>query len=186
MDRLLPDGTRPSEAFSRAKVRFTPEEDAKLKRFVQKSGKKVDWKKISVLMKTKSPRQCRERYNNYLKPDETTSPWSSEEDTLILKKYTEVGSKWIEIAKCVTGRAPNSVRIRVRELVKHPGSYQTMISSNINETSILSERKPVLTAHSFSGINSSEEDFSSPLLPLADTSRFTEGFYYDEEFGCCY
>lgn len=97
---------------------FTPEEDEKLKRLVKDSGDRPIWKSISAKMNGKSPRQCRERYKNYLSPSLLHHEWSPEEDRLILEKHQELGNRWMAISRCLKGRSGNSVRNRWQILTR--------------------------------------------------------------------
>lgn len=92
-------------------MKFSPVDDAKLIKLVSKMDK-VDWVKISHKMKNKTPRQCRERWNNYLNPELHQVEWSEEEDTLLMNKFNEIGAHWNEIAKFFKGRSGNNVRNR--------------------------------------------------------------------------
>jgi hypothetical protein len=49
------------------KSRFTQLEDSYLKTLVEKHGIK-DWSLISSLMTKRNPRQCKERWKNYISP----------------------------------------------------------------------------------------------------------------------
>jgi hypothetical protein len=40
------------------------------------------------------------------------SPWTTEEEEIILEKYKEVGSKWVLIASFLCGRTGNDVKNR--------------------------------------------------------------------------
>lgn len=92
-------------------MKFSPVDDAKLIKLVSKM-EKVDWVKISHKMKNKTPRQCRERWNNYLNPDLHQVEWSEQEDILLMNKFNEIGAHWNEIAKYFNGRSGNNVRNR--------------------------------------------------------------------------
>ena len=80
------------------KNKFTPEEDKKLQSLIQKYGA-GDWLNISQMMGTRNPRQCRERWNNYLNPQLRVDPWTIEEDKLLVMKYQELGPHWAKIAR---------------------------------------------------------------------------------------
>lgn len=100
------------------KVKFSPEEDAKLLNLVQQYGAK-NWIKISQLMETRNPRQCRERYNNYINPNLRKDEWKKEEDDLIEEKVLEFGPKWNKISKFFDNRSDYSIRNRWMMLERH-------------------------------------------------------------------
>ena len=99
------------------KNKFTPEEDRKLESLIQKYGA-GDWLNISQMMGTRNPRQCRERWNNYLNPQLRVDPWTIEEDQLLVMKYQELGPHWAKIARCFMHRSDNSVRNRWQLLLR--------------------------------------------------------------------
>lgn len=100
------------------KVKFTPEEDAHLLQLVQQFGAK-DWIKISSLIGTRNPRQCRERFKNYLNPELRRDQWTREEDDLLEMKYKEYGAKWNKIAKFFVNRSDNALRNRWMMIARH-------------------------------------------------------------------
>jgi hypothetical protein len=89
---------------------FTPDEDQRLLMLRNRYGS--DWKLISVGMRTRSARQCRERYRNYLNPKRKAAAWEAHEDLVILERYRERGMQWAEIAQLLPGRTPVDVRNR--------------------------------------------------------------------------
>lgn len=91
--------------------KFTAEEDARLIELVRIHGNKA-WKKIASIMKTRTTRQCRERYINYLSPSVTNGPWSAEEDQLLIEKVQEMGPKWSKIVKFFTSRSDVNIKNR--------------------------------------------------------------------------
>lgn len=105
-----------------SKNKFSPEEDRRLKHIVLNAGNFVDWQVISMEMKNKTARQCRERYNNYLKPGLKKDDWTPKEDEIIWQKYKEFGSRWNVITKFLKGRTGNSVRNRILALKRRSKS----------------------------------------------------------------
>ena len=105
------------------KIKFTEEEDVKLHRLVMQFGTK-DWIKISQLMETRNPRQCRERWNNYVNPALRTDPWTPEEDMILDQKYAEYGPKWNKISKFFVNRSDNNIRNRWMMLARHRAKQQ--------------------------------------------------------------
>jgi hypothetical protein len=89
---------------------FSREEDSLLLQLVEQHGRQ-SWNSIASFMQSRTSRQCRDRYNNYL--DESRSSldqWTAAEDEMIRSRYQEVGPKWAEIARCLNGRKGNDVK----------------------------------------------------------------------------
>jgi hypothetical protein len=93
------------------KTKFSADEDAKLQQIVQEFGTD-DWVLVAFLHGTRNPRQCRERYQNYLAPSLRADPWTAQEDALLLEKCAQYGTKWNKIAEFFTDRSDNSLRNR--------------------------------------------------------------------------
>ncbi|OHT05387.1 hypothetical protein TRFO_05984 [Tritrichomonas foetus] len=93
------------------KIKFTEEEDQRLKYFVRLYGTK-NWNIVSRFMGSRNARQCRERYNNYLNPKLRKEAWSPEEDRLLSQKYAEFGARWNKIAKFFKNRSDINIRNR--------------------------------------------------------------------------
>jgi hypothetical protein len=100
------------------KLKFSPEEDELLVSLVREYGVK-DWIKVASLMGTRNPRQCRERYKNYLDPDLRRGGWTPQEDELLEAKYKEYGVKWNKIARFFVNRSDISLRNRWQVLARH-------------------------------------------------------------------
>ena len=98
--------------------KFTVDEDNKLKSIICRLGTK-DWNAVSRVMGTKNPRQCRERWRNYLNPTLKNEEWTLDEDIILVQKYKEYGSRWSKIAKFLRGRSVNSLRNRWQALLKN-------------------------------------------------------------------
>ena len=102
---------------------FTTQEDQILLNLVQKIGSK-NWEKISKLMPGRSPKQCRDRYCNYLSEPHKPGPWMPEEDDLLLHFLSLIGPKWVEISRYIPGRSGSNVKNRwYKHLIKNY-SYQ--------------------------------------------------------------
>jgi hypothetical protein len=99
------------------KLPFTPEEDAMLLGLVRQLGHK-HWLYIASWMPHRSPRQCRERWLNYLNPELSQSPWTPAEDDTLRAKYAELGPKWVKISKCLSNRSVNNIKNRALVLDK--------------------------------------------------------------------
>ncbi|KAI9864973.1 MAG: hypothetical protein M1824_004071 [Vezdaea acicularis] len=88
---------------------WVPGEDAYLLNLVQTQGAH-NWVRISQLIGSRSPKQCRERYHQNLKPTLNHEPISPEEGILIERLVGEMGKRWAEIARRLNGRSDNAVK----------------------------------------------------------------------------
>ena len=94
---------------------FSQSEDQKLQQLVEKFGQN-DWGLIARKMGDRTPRQCRDRWKEYLSPTLLSTAWTPEEDELLRKKYEQYGAKWSLISNMIRGRSETSVKNRWRLL----------------------------------------------------------------------
>lgn len=69
-----------------------------------------NWVRISNGIQTRSPKQCRERFHQNLKPNLNHDPITPEEGILIEQMVAEMGKRWAEIARRLRGRSDNAVK----------------------------------------------------------------------------
>lgn len=90
--------------------KFTAQEDRQLLILVEIY--KFNWKKISIEMKNRSVRQCKERYYHYLSPNINKNDWSHEEDVLLLSSVEKYGKKWKALESLFNNRTEVDIRNR--------------------------------------------------------------------------
>ncbi|OHT09882.1 r2r3-MYB transcription factor [Tritrichomonas foetus] len=103
---------------STLKKKFTDFEDNIILEMVEKYGTHY-WKNISQVLGTRTPRQCRERWRHYLKPEINYSSWTLEEDRILETNFSEFGPKWSIIATFIPGRTQVNVKNRWARLCRH-------------------------------------------------------------------
>ncbi|KAK8836222.1 hypothetical protein M9Y10_039854 [Tritrichomonas musculus] len=96
---------------TKSRVPFSVEEDEKIKSLVNQYGTR-QWQLVASFMDGRTPKQCRDRYSNYLVPGYFKGEWSNEEDELLTRLFSQFGPKWSIIQKSFPGRSPNSVKNR--------------------------------------------------------------------------
>lgn len=88
---------------------WVPEEDQLLLQLVREQGPN-NWVRISQHMHYRSPKQCRERFHQNLKPSLNRDPISAEEGLMIERMVDEMGKRWAEIARRLGNRSDNAVK----------------------------------------------------------------------------
>ena len=88
---------------------WSQQEDAYLVQLVHQQGA-LNWVRIAQIIGSRSPKQCRERFHQNLKPTLNHEPISAEEGLLIERLVGEMGKRWAEIARRLHGRSDNSVK----------------------------------------------------------------------------
>jgi hypothetical protein len=91
------------------KNKFSTAEDARLAEVVNLLGCR-DWAEVAAHIPRRNPRQCRERWKNYVNPTIMRLPWSPSEEALLEEKLAQLGPKWQVIAKFFPNRSRNYVK----------------------------------------------------------------------------
>ncbi|PIN20542.1 Transcription factor, Myb superfamily [Handroanthus impetiginosus] len=121
---------------------WSPEEDAKLKAYIEKYGTGGNWialpQKIGLKRCGKS---CRLRWLNYLRPNIKHGGFTEEEDNIICSLYISIGSRWSIIAAQLPGRTDNDIKnywnTRLKKKIlgrrKQPNTNRFSIPKDVNE-----------------------------------------------------
>ncbi|KAM9408423.1 v-myb avian myeloblastosis viral oncogene homolog-like 2b [Pholidichthys leucotaenia] len=96
----------------KVKVKWTQEEDDKLKALVQKLGPN-DWKNIASHIPSHTEHQCQHRWFKVLDPELVKGAWTKEEDEKVIELVRLYGNKqWAMVAKHLKGRLGKQCRER--------------------------------------------------------------------------
>ena len=102
---------QPECAMSKAKTRFSVEEDYKLIMLVSTFGV-TNWKLIAEKMEKRTIRQCKERWVNYLQPGLNNNPWTRAEDLMLIEKVKLYGNSWAKIKQFFPRRTDINIKNR--------------------------------------------------------------------------
>ena len=145
---------------------FTKEDDAKLKNLITNKMFR-GWKDIAKQMPKFSPKQLRDRWHNYISPDNNFEPYTMEEDAIIAQKVAEIGTKWSIISSILVGRSDNSVKNRYNTVLKNTlTNKKTRVPQSVLE---------ITENNDSSGVNISE----------GSTRHVFPGICYDSSLKTC-
>jgi hypothetical protein len=150
------------------KVKFTDEEDDRLREAVEQCGTK-DWSMVARQMAGRSARQCRERWCNYINPTIANLPWTPAEEALLDEVFPEIGRKWKTLAKFFPQRSSNQIKnhwisrqkiLQSASLVRlNPNAVQSTTPDQPAEVDIVQLTSEGTTRFDFVWYNPDNEDF---------------------------
>ncbi|GMI99034.1 LATE MERISTEM IDENTITY2, myb domain protein 17 [Hibiscus trionum] len=89
---------------------WSPEEDEILVNYINKHGH-GSWRSLPKLAGLlRSSKSCRLRWANYLRPDRKRSPFTIEEENLVIQLHGLLGNRWASIASQLPGRTDNEIK----------------------------------------------------------------------------
>ncbi|XP_021751609.1 transcription factor RAX2-like [Chenopodium quinoa] len=166
---------------------WSPEEDAKLKDYIEKFGTGGNW--IALPQKAglkRCGKSCRLRWLNYLRPNIKHGEFSDEEDRIICSLYDSIGSRWSIIAGQLPGRTDNDIKNYWNTKLKK--KLMGNIITNTPNLNIINQKKftnnnfnPMFQNHHYpSSLSSPSSLLSHGVLPPSSSSypitmSFSEG-----------
>eukprot|EP00903_Cladosiphon_okamuranus_P011636 g10945.t1 len=94
---------------------WSSEEDDHLKRLVEQYGAKK-WNLLARAFPGRSGKQCRERWHNHVDAHIKKGEWTAEEDQILCEAQRQLGNKWSEMSRILTGRSENAIKNRFNSL----------------------------------------------------------------------
>lgn len=85
------------------------------------------WEEIAKKLPGQTPKQCHDRYANYLRDGLKSEPWTQEEDEMLIEMHKEIGPKWVKMMKRLPGRSGNDIKNRWH---KHLIKKEKLISNS--------------------------------------------------------
>lgn len=77
------------------------------------------WNSIAQCVPGRTPKQCRDRWVNYLQPTLKFDPWSENEDQLLVSLVNMHGTHWTKMKNHFPNRSSNSLKNRWYWLIKN-------------------------------------------------------------------
>ena len=105
---------------------WIPKEDDALYDMVKNMGMKkwseianeLNKKGLNAACKTRTGKQCRSRWLNHLDPNINKNPWTAQEEQTLLKLQGDLGNRWSEISRRMSGRTDNDVKNHYNSLLR--------------------------------------------------------------------
>ncbi|KAK4367878.1 hypothetical protein RND71_011670 [Anisodus tanguticus] len=135
---------------------WSPEEDAKLKAYIEQHGTGGNW--ITLPQKVglkRCGKSCRLRWLNYLRPNIKHGEFTEEEDNIICSLYMSIGSRWSIIAAQLPGRTDNDIknywntRLKKKLLLcnKQRKDHRPRTGYNHNKLEMMKEHENLFASH---------------------------------------
>jgi hypothetical protein len=119
---------------------FERKEDELLLELVRKYGTD-QWNTISAAMGSRTARQCRNRYTQFLAPGVKNSPWTPEEDDLLKKHYNDIGPRWSVLRQFFPGRTDLNVKNRFGYLARNDPDIRDLMAKFVSDDEPTRPRK---------------------------------------------
>lgn len=144
-----------------------------LRKLVAEAGRDVNWDLIKAQIgHGLNKRQCKERYNNYLRPGLRQGNWSASEDMLLLKKFSELGPHWSKMVSFFIGRSETSIKNRYSTLMYQSKRKVIRDESDVPDA-VYPQIDEILSILPLEVLEQAKDPFSD-LKALIDASYFDD------------
>ena len=89
---------------------WTLEEEERLGKLAKDLN--YDWKRVAEHFYYRSPTEIEDRWVKRFDLNVKKTPWTQEEDTVVITMVEKLGKNWKEVSKYVPGRLPNTIKNR--------------------------------------------------------------------------
>ena len=96
--------------FMHKRFPFTEQEDKMILEAMKRH--KDDWESVAEYLPGRSPKQIRDRFMNYLRDGLKNTPWTKQEDDILIEMFNEIGPKWSKMKSKLPGRSGNDIKNR--------------------------------------------------------------------------
>lgn len=170
-----------SDKDSNSKRKFFTEDEDQLLTMAAMAYKHESWNKISKFVPGRTPKQCRDRWVNYLQPSLKFDPWTDQEDQLLVSLVNSNGTHWTKMKAYFPSRSTNSLKNRWYWLLKNEVRTIPMdiiSNSSLNNFSdIQKSGMQISTGQSgniqniFFGINNHNDNFQTDINNINSNSN---------------
>lgn len=141
----------------RSRMKFTELDDIKLIQMVNQMSR-PDWKAVSTSLQKWTPRQCRDRYNNYLSPKVQNKKWTKKEDQILLEKYSIFGPKWSFLTRFFCNRAAVNIKNHFAKISLKSISKKEKIQNDITKNILKNQNLQINDSSNNNSANSIENN----------------------------
>mmetsp|Transcript_135306 Transcript_135306/g.191412 ORF Transcript_135306/g.191412 Transcript_135306/m.191412 type:complete len:352 (-) Transcript_135306:258-1313(-) len=158
------------------KGRWSPDEDEKLLSLVKLQQRKnvnneIIWDEVEEAFKSRSKKQCRERWLSQLDPTLNKKEWTSNEDQVLLQLSRDLNKRWADIARKIPGRTENMVKNRWHALQRQNKGVSPKRKRNRNNAPRKQQRRQVTPSVTRKPITTRHEEQAQVVYPLSVVNK---------------
>ncbi|CAB9502394.1 Myb-related protein A [Seminavis robusta] len=138
---------------------WTTTEDLALRRLVEghnfdDPSMKSHWQQIAETLKSgRNGKQCRDRYQNHLRPEIKKGKWTHEEEHMIREMHKSFGTKWSCMAKLMKNRTDNDIKNKWYSMMRKEKKAQEKLDKTLNKTQSMLENETIYDNMSYEDLS---------------------------------